>query len=90
MQVPGSPIFERKRRICCFGHNHVSRTCPTLNDLLLLQVVDVKGCFLWWRGEPALDALLQSGHQDIIAELLHFPWTAPNRVIIGAHRLGTR
>ena len=46
------------------------RARTILNRLLLLQVVDVKDRLLWWHGEPAFDALLHSGHQDVIAEPL--------------------
>ena len=35
---------------------------------LLLQVVNFESGLLWWRGEPALDALFQLGHQNIVPE----------------------
>src|SRR5947207_5143053 len=37
---------------------------------LRLQVVDLEGRLLWRRGEAAADALLQTGHQDAVAEPL--------------------
>ena len=36
---------------------------------LVQQVVDIKDGFLWWRGEPACDALLHPGHQNAVAEV---------------------
>jgi hypothetical protein len=47
-----------------------NRARTILNWLLRLHVVDVKGRFLWRRGESAFDALLHSGHQDAVAEPL--------------------
>src|SRR4030095_12774221 len=35
-----------------------------------LQVMDLEDGLLRWRGEAAFDALLQSGHQDAVAEPL--------------------
>src|SRR6266511_1260261 len=49
---------------------------------LRLQVVDLKGRLLWLRGEAAADALLQTGHQDVIAEPLP---TLPG--LVGRHDL---
>src|SRR5829696_1477489 len=34
------------------------------------QVVNIECRFLWWSGEPAFDALLQSRQQDAVAEAL--------------------
>lgn len=37
---------------------------------LLLQVVNLEGALLWWRGKAAFDPLLHSWHKDAVAELL--------------------
>lgn len=41
-----------------------------LNGLLRQQVMDLEGRLLWRCRKPAFDALLHSGHQDILAEPL--------------------
>lgn len=41
-----------------------------MNRLLRLQVMDLKGRFLWWCGEAAFDSLFHMGHQDAVAEPL--------------------
>src|SRR5215212_4032499 len=38
--------------------------------LLWLEVVDLDGGLLWWRGEAACDTLLHARHQDAVPELL--------------------
>src|SRR5438093_1127386 len=44
-------------------------TSPT-GICLLLQVVNFESGLLWWRGEPALDAFFQLGHQNFVPEAL--------------------
>src|SRR4029450_11378680 len=57
---PPAPLFRTK---AANGSNDSNSRSP-------LQVMDLEDGLLRWRGEAAFDALLQSGHQDAVAEPL--------------------